>query len=138
MTFLPIGESEDICCDRMDDRNLDQSRYKIQASDPGVWYEDFPLKEFAKLVSEVWFKKVVPSVVNSIGTSDFRAHWNNAIYDHYKREGGHEGILIIGATTYKYIVNGAQLLNTHQTSPGSIYYPASKQTRELAPQISIG
>jgi len=108
-----------------------------QASDPGVWEEDFPLKEFAKIVSNVWFKKIVPSVVNSFGTSDFRAHWNNAIYDHYAKEGQHSGILIIGVTTYKYIVNGAQLLNTHQTSPGSVYYPASKQTRELAPQISI-
>jgi len=109
-----------------------------QASDPEMWEEDFPLKEFAKIVSRVWFKRIVPSVVNSFGTPNFREHWNNAVYDHYAKEGQHSGILIIGATTYKYIVNGAQLLNTHQTSPGSIYYPASKQTRELAPQISIG
>jgi hypothetical protein len=109
----------------------------IQANDPESWDENFPTKEFAKVISKVWFGKIIPTVVNSFGTANFRPLWNNLIFDLYAKLGEHAGILIIGTTTYKYIVNGAQLLNTNQSNAGSVYAPSSKQGRDLHIQISI-
>lgn len=100
--------------------------------------ENFPKEDFIKACSQAWFGEVRNNLVKTFGTPQFRLEWNKALYDDYKEEAGHEGILIIGASSYKYIVNGEQLYNTGQASKGALYYPSSRQTRDLGIQVSIG
>lgn len=100
--------------------------------------DDFPSEQFIKACCNSWFKKEVPAVIKSFGTPSFRKAWNIAVYDHYKTYAGHQGILIIGAANYKYIVSGEQLFNTRQSSAGYLYNPNTSQDRDMAPQVSIG
>jgi len=98
---------------------------------------NFPAKQFASELSKAFFGKVIPKVVNTFGTTNFRSIWNQAIYNDYKASAGHVGILIIGATTYQYIVNGKQLLTVPQSNPGALYYPGSSQSRDLGIQVKL-
>lgn len=100
--------------------------------------DDFPSEQFIKSCCLSWFKKEIPDVIKNFGTPAFKKAWNIAIYDHYKAYAGHEGILIIGAANYRYIVSGEQLFDTRQKDSGYLYKPNASQDRELAPQISIG
>ena len=98
---------------------------------------NFPKKEFATELSKAFFGKIIPKVVSTFGTSDFRSIWNQAIFNDYKASAGHTGILIIGVTRYQYIINGKQLLTVPQSNPGALYYPASSQTRDLGIQVRL-
>jgi hypothetical protein len=98
---------------------------------------NFPTKEFATELSKAFFGKIIPKVVSTFGTSNFRSIWNQAIYNDYQASAGHTGILIIGATRYQYITNGKQLLTVPQSNPGALYYPASTQTRDLGIQVKL-
>ena len=100
--------------------------------------EGFPTREFAIAASNAFFGKVVPEVVSTMGTSEFRAVWNNLMYSDYQRVAKHEGILIIGPTTYQFITNGEQLMSVRQTAKGMLYYSNMKQPRELGIQIALG
>ena len=60
------------------------------------------------------------------------------MYDDYQKAAGHQGVLIIGPTTYQYIMNGDQLLTVKQTAKGMLYYSNMKQPRELGIQIALG
>ena len=98
---------------------------------------NFPAKQFATEMSKAFFGKVIPKVVSTFGTTNFRSIWNQAVYNDYKASAGHVGILIIGATTYQYIVNGKQLLTVPQSNPGALYYPGSSQSRDLGIQVKL-
>jgi len=98
---------------------------------------NFPKKEFIQECSKAFFGKIMPNIVKSFGTPSFRMEWNNAIFDDYKNSAGHSGILIIGQTQYQYIVNGEQLLTVPQKNPGALYYPSSRQSRDLGIQIRL-
>ncbi len=98
---------------------------------------NFPKKEFATELSKAFFGKVIPKVVSTFGTTNFRSIWNQAIYNDYKTAAGHVGILIIGATRYQYIINGKQLLSVPQSNPGALYYPGSSQSRDLGIQVKL-
>jgi len=100
--------------------------------------DDFPKDEFIKAVSRGWFGEVRPNLVKTFGTPEFRVEWNKALFDDYAEAAGHEGILIIGSNNYQYIVNGEQLVKVPQTSKGALFYPKSRQTRDLGIQVSIG
>jgi len=100
--------------------------------------DDFPKEEFIKAVSQAWFGEVRPNLVKTFGTPEFRVEWNKALFDDYAQAAGHVGILIIGASNYQYIVNGEQLVEVPQTSKGQLFYPKSRQTRDLGIQVSIG
>jgi chorismate mutase len=99
---------------------------------------NFPKEDFIKETCLNWFGQEVKSLIDTFGTPQFRLEWNKVIFNSYKAKAKHEGILIIGRENYQYIVNGEQLANTRQTSKGTIYYPASNQTRDLGIQVSIG
>ena len=100
--------------------------------------ENFPKKEFADAVGKAFFNKVVPQINSKMGKPEFRTLWNNLMYDDYQKAAGHQGVLIIGPTTYQYIMNGDQLLTVKQTAKGMLYYSNMKQPRELGIQIALG
>ena len=45
--------------------------------------------------------------------------------------------ILIGATTYQYIVNEQQLLTVPQSNPGALFYPGSSQSRDLGIQVKL-
>lgn len=100
--------------------------------------EGFPAKEFAIAASNAFFGKVVPEVVSTFGTKEFRSVWNRLMFSDYQRVANHEGILIIGPTTYQFIVDGDQMMSVKQTAKGMLYYSNMKQPRELGIQIALG
>jgi len=97
----------------------------------------FPAKAFITECSKAFFGTVIPEIVNAFGTPKFRLLWNQAIYDDYKKSAGHLGILIIGQTTYQYIISGEQLLTVPQKSRGVLCYPGSRQSRDFGIQVNI-
>ena len=100
--------------------------------------ERFPGKAFMTACTKAWFGKAVPSVINSFGTPEFATNWMNAVYDFYKSKAGHTGVLVIGVERYLYAVNGSQMLDGKvMGNLGSLYYPTSRQPRELAPQVRV-
>ena len=98
---------------------------------------DFPKDKFLQACSTAWFGKMIPSLKSSFGTANFYTEWMKAIYDDYKVQAGHTGILVIGVNAYQYIINGEQLAPLTTNATTYLYYPGSTQTRELAPQITI-
>ena len=100
--------------------------------------ENFPKKEFADAVGKAFFNKVVPQINSKMGKPEFRTLWNNLMYDDYQKAAGHQGVLIIGPTTYQYIMNGDQLMTVKQTAKGMLYYSNMKKPRELGIQIALG
>ena len=62
----------------------------------------------------------------------------NAVYDFYKSQAGHSGVLVVGVERYLYAVSGAQMLDGKvMGNLGALYYPTSRQPRELAPQVRV-
>ena len=59
------------------------------------------------------------------------------MYADYQQSAGHVGILVIGKTTYQYIVNGEQLVTVPQKSKGYLYSPKSTQGRDIGIQIAL-
>jgi len=122
----------------------------IEANNPKFWQkgakkfqyadgreEDFPRQEFAKIISNAWFGKTYQGLVNKFGTNKFAKEWYIRVYNQYKQFGGHTGILIIGATQFKYIINGSQLFDSDRSAHGYVYYPGSFQGRDLHPQVTL-
>ena len=100
--------------------------------------DKFPGKQFITACSKACFGNAIPSVINSFGTPNFSANWLNAVFDFYKANAGHTGVLCVGVNKYFYAINGAQLLNGKVIGNlGSLYYPTSRQPRELAPQVRL-
>ena len=100
--------------------------------------DKFPGKAFMTACTKAWFGKAVPSVINSFGTPEFAVNWMNAVYEFYKANAGHSGVLVVGVEKYLYAVNGAQMLNGKvMGNLGALYYPTSRQPRELAPQVRV-
>ena len=98
----------------------------------------FPGKQFITACTKAWFGKSVPSVISSFGTPEFATNWMNAVYDFYKSKAGHSGVLVVGVERYLYAVNGAQMLDGKvMGNLGALYYPTSRQPRELAPQVRV-
>jgi len=100
--------------------------------------DKFPAKAFMTACTKAWFGKSVPTVINSFGTPEFAVNWMNAVYEFYKSKAGHSGVLVVGVERYLYAVNGAQMLNGKvMGNLGALYYPTSRQPRELAPQVRV-
>ena len=99
---------------------------------------NFPQKAFAEAVSKAFFKKNIAQINSLMGKSEFRTLWNNLLYSDYQQAAGHQGILVIGPTTYQYIINGEQLMSIKQTAKGMLYYSNMKQPREMGIQIALG
>ena len=98
----------------------------------------FPGKEFMTACTRAWFRKPVKEVINSFGTPEFATNWMNAVYEFYKGRAGHTGVLVVGIERYLYAVSGAQMLQGGAMGNlGSLYYPTSRQPRELAPQVRL-
>jgi hypothetical protein len=94
-------------------------------------------KAIAKAINQVWFDGARTEIERAFGTPEFRLLWNRALFDDYANAAGHNGVLIIGQTQYQYIVSGDQLHSVPQSSKGSVYYPASRQDRELGIQVRL-
>ena len=98
----------------------------------------FPGKQFITACTKAWFGKPVSGVINSFGTPEFATNWMNAVYDFYKSQAGHSGVLVVGVERYLYAVSGAQMLDGKvMGNLGALYYPTSRQPRELAPQVRV-
>ena len=97
----------------------------------------FPTTPFIKAASIAFFGKQLPSVIKTFGTPGFQLEWNKAMYADYQQSAGHVGILVIGKTTYQYIVNGEQLVTVPQKSKGYLYSPKSTQGRDIGIQIAL-
>lgn len=97
--------------------------------------EDFPAKEFVRAASIAWFDEVREHLVNAVGTPAFKRLWFNDIFDAYREYAGWTGILFVTDVAYQYTVTGDQIPDEYISSFGSLYYPKSKQSRDLAPQV---
>lgn len=101
---------------------------------------DFP-EEFegiAKAINQVWFNGARPEIENAFGTENFQLLWNRAMFNDYKTQAGHNGVLILGMTQFQYIVNGDQLLaSVPQSSKGMCFYRNSRQDRDLGIQVKL-
>jgi len=129
---------QSIIADVLKNTPYEGQNFSVVAASGTPLPDDFPKENFIKAVSQAWFGEVKPNLVKTFGSSDFRKEWNSALFNDYAQAAGHEGILIIGANNYQYVVNGEQLVNVPQTSKGMLYYPASRQQRDLGIQVSIG
>lgn len=93
----------------------------------------------AKAINDVWFQGERPEIESSFGTPDFQLLWNRAMFNDYKSQAGHNGVLILGMTQFQYIINGDQLLNSvPQSSKGMCFYRNSRQDRDLGIQVKLG
>ena len=99
--------------------------------------DGFPTVPFIKAASVAFFGKQIPSLVKTFGTPAFQTEWNKAVYSDYQQSAGHVGILVIGRTSYQYIVNGEQLVTVPQKSKGYLYSPKSTQGRDIGIQIAL-
>lgn len=102
--------------------------------------KNFP-EEFAgiaKAINDVWFGGARPEIEAAFGSSDFQLLWNRAMFNDYKTQAGHNGVLILGQTQFQYIVSGDQLLNSvPQSSKGMCFYRNSRQDRDLGIQVKL-
>ena len=97
--------------------------------------ENFPHREFTSALSIAFFGKVLPQLISTWKTPQFRLNWNKAMYDDYQQSAGHVGILVIGQNNYQYIINGEQL--TTITGASYLYYPNARQPRDLGIQVKV-
>jgi hypothetical protein len=95
-------------------------------------------KALAAAVNKGWFDGNRPEIENAFGTPEFRLLWNRALFNDYAKAAGHNGVLIIGQTSYIYIISGDQLHNSvPQSAKGAVYYQNSRQDRELGIQVKL-
>ena len=112
-------------------KGADWSKFKKE--DPEAF------QRIGEAINQGWFDGQRPEIVNAFGTSDFRLLWNRALFNDYAKAAGHNGVLIIGQTQFQYIISGDQLHNSvSQSSKGSVYYPNSRQDRDLGIQVKLG
>lgn len=97
--------------------------------------EDFPAVEFVRAASVAWFGEVRDHLIKAIGTPEFKRLWFNDIFDAYREYAGWTGILFVTDVAYQYTVTGDQIPDDYIASFGTLYYPKSKQSRDLAPQV---
>jgi hypothetical protein len=57
------------------------------------------------------------------------------MYESYQKYAGWTGILFINKGAYQYTVSGDQIPDNNVANWGYVYYPKSKQPRDMAPQI---
>jgi hypothetical protein len=95
-------------------------------------------EQFITSVCDGWFGKVYPDIVKSFGKPGFKDIWQTHVFDAYKEHGGWSGVLAVGLTTFQYVETGEQFAKFMKKSKqGSLINAAEKQSRGLAPQISI-
>lgn len=95
-------------------------------------------KALAAAINKGWFDGNRPEIENAFGTPEFRLLWNRALFNDYAKAAGHNGVLIIGQTSYIYIISGDQLHNSvPQSAKGAVYYQNSRQDRELGIQVKL-
>lgn len=97
--------------------------------------EGFPKEEFMRAVCQAWFGEERQELIDAAGTPKFRRLWLNAMYDGYQQYAGFAGILFISSSAYQYTIDGSQIPDSYVKDWGYLYYPNSKQIRDMAPQI---
>lgn len=97
--------------------------------------DGFPADEFMRAACQAWFGEERPELISAVGTEKFRRLWVNAMYESYQQYAGWTGILFINKGAYQYTVNGNQIPDNNIANWGYVYYPKSKQPRDMAPQI---
>jgi hypothetical protein len=97
--------------------------------------EGFPADEFMRAACQAWFGEERLDLINAVGTPQFRRLWVNAMYESYQQYAGWAGILFINKGAYQYTVTGSQIPDNNIDNWGYVYYPNSKQPRDMAPQI---
>jgi hypothetical protein len=97
--------------------------------------EGFPADEFMRAACQAWFGEERLDLINAVGTPKFRRLWVNAMYESYQQYAGWAGILFINKGAYQYTVTGSQIPDNNIANWGYIYYPNSKQPRDMAPQV---
>jgi len=97
--------------------------------------EGFPKEQFMRAVCQAWFGEERQDLIKAAGTPSFRRLWLNAMYDGYQQYAGFNGILFLSSNAYQYTVSGSQIPDSYVKSWGYLYYPNSKQIRDMAPQV---
>jgi hypothetical protein len=97
--------------------------------------EGFPAEEFMRAACQAWFGKEKSELISAVGKPEFRRLWVNAMYESYQQYAGWTGILFINKGSYQYTVSGNQIPDNNIANWGYVYYPKSKQPRDMAPQI---
>jgi hypothetical protein len=97
--------------------------------------EGFPADEFMRAACQAWFGEERLELINAVGKPEFRRLWVNAMYESYQKYAGWTGILFINKGAYQYTVSGDQIPDNNVANWGYVYYPKSKQPRDMAPQI---
>jgi hypothetical protein len=97
--------------------------------------ENFPAEAFMRAACQAWFGEEKPELISAVGKPEFRRLWVNAMYESYQQYAGWTGILFINKGSYQYTVNGNQIPDNNVANWGYVYYPKSKQPRDMAPQI---
>jgi hypothetical protein len=97
--------------------------------------EGFPAEEFMRAACQAWFGEEKSDLISAVGKPEFRRLWVNAMYESYQQYAGWTGILFINKGAFQYTVNGDQIPDNNIANWGYVYYPKSKQPRDMAPQI---
>jgi hypothetical protein len=97
--------------------------------------EGFPAEEFMRAACQAWFGEEKSELISAVGKPEFRRLWVNAMYESYQQYAGWTGILFINKGSYQYTVSGNQIPDNNVANWGYVYYPKSKQPRDMAPQI---
>lgn len=96
---------------------------------------EFPKEEFMRAATLSWFGEVRDDLVKAAGTPGFRRLWLNSMFELYKEYAGWSGILFLSHDVYQYAILGDQIPDNYVSSWGLLYYPKSKQSRDMCPQI---
>ena len=95
----------------------------------------FPTLKFMRAACNAWFGGERPELIAAAGKPEFRRLWVNAMYRGYQEYAGFNGILFLTSSAYQYTVDGSQIPDSYIKNWGYVYYPKSKQLRDMAPQV---
>lgn len=96
---------------------------------------EFPKEQFMRAACLAWFGEERPEIIKAAGTSSFGREWFNAMYRQYKEYAQFNGILFLTGDKYQYVIDGSQIPDSYIVNKGYVYYPKSRQTREMSPQV---
>lgn len=96
---------------------------------------EFPKDEFMRAACLAWFNQERKDLIAAAGSQSFRRLWLNAMYQGYKEYAGFNGILFLTTSAYQYTVSGDQIPDAYVKNWGYVYYPGTKQIRDMAPKI---
>lgn len=95
----------------------------------------FPTLRFMRAACNAWFGGERPELISAAGKPEFKRLWLNAMYQGYQEYAGFNGILFLTQNAYQYTVSGDQIPDAYVKNWGYVYYPKSKQLRDMAPQV---